>query len=112
MDGSPIEVTQLLVAWSNGDQGARDQLMPVVYHELHRLAHNYMKRESPAHTLQTSALVNEAFLKLVDQRDVQWQSRAHFFGIAAQMMRRVLVDYARNRTYAKRGGGAAQVSLD
>jgi len=112
MDGSPIEVTQLLVAWSNGDQGARDQLMPVVYHELHRLAHQYMKRESPAHTLQTSALVNEAFLKLVDQRDVQWQSRAHFFGIAAQMMRRVLVDYARQRHYAKRGGGAAQVSLD
>jgi RNA polymerase sigma factor (TIGR02999 family) len=86
--------------------------MPLVYHELHRLAHHYMSRERPGHTLQTSALVNEAFLRLVDQRDVQWQNRAHFFGIAAQMMRRILVDYARNRTYAKRGGGAPQVPLD
>jgi len=112
MDPSLPEVTQLLVAWGNGDQVARDQLMSVVYHELHRLAHHYMKRESPGHTLQTSALVNEAFVRLIDQKDVRWQNRAHFFGIAAQMMRRILVDYARSRNYAKRGGGARQISLD
>src|SRR5215813_6295455 len=106
------DVTELLVAWTNGNQAARDQLMSVVYDELHRLARRYMSRESPSHTLQTSALVNEAFLRLVDQRDVQWQNRAHFFGIAAQMMRRILVDYARGRTSAKRGGGARALSLD
>jgi len=108
----PQPVTQLLVAWGNGDETARDELMPLVYRELHRLAHQYMKRENPGHTLQTSALVNEAFVKLVDQRDVQWQNRAHFFGVAAQLMRRILVDYARSRNYLKRGGGALQVSLD
>src|SRR5215468_1939907 len=112
MDPSLPEVTQLLVAWGNGDQVARDQLMSVVYQELHRLAHQYMKRESPGHTLQTSALVNEAFVRLIDQKDVRWQNRAHFFGIAAQMMRRILVDYARKRNYAKRGGSAKQISLD
>lgn len=112
MNPQPQEVTQLLVAWSNGDRVARDRLMSVVYPELHRLAHHYMKRESPGHTLQTSALVNEAFLRLVDQRQVQWRNRAHFFGIAAQMMRRILVDYARNRHYAKRGGGKPPLSLD
>jgi len=112
MDGSPNEVTQLLVAWTNGDQAARDQLISVVYEELHRLARRYMRRESPGHTLQTSALVNEAFLRLVDQRNVHWQNRAHFFGIAAQMMRRILVDYARGRNYAKRGGGERALSLD
>ena len=112
MSPSPHEVTRMLVAWSNGDEAARDQLMPLVYDELHRLAKQYMNRERPGHTLQTSALVNEAFLRLVDQRDVHWQNRAHFFGIAAQMMRRILVDYARNRRYAKRGGDARQVSLD
>ena len=112
MSASPRDVTQLLLAWRNGDEGARDALMPLVYQELHRLAHQYMRRERPEHTLQTSALVNEAFLRLVDQRNVQWQNRAHFFGIAGQMMRRILVDYARNRMYAKRGGGACQVSLD
>src|ERR1044072_10041724 len=109
---SPNSVTQLLVAWSDGDQSARDQLISVVYDELHRLAHRYMKRESPGHTLQTSALVNEAFLRLVDQKNVHWQNRAHFYGIAAQMMRRILVDYARSRRYAKRGGGAREMSLD
>jgi RNA polymerase sigma factor (TIGR02999 family) len=109
---SPNDVTQLLVAWGNGDQTARDQLMPLVYTELHRLAHRHIKKERPGHTLQTSALVNEAFLRLVDQRDVHWQSRAHFFSIAAQMMRRILVDYARSRRFAKRGGNAQQVSLD
>ncbi|HEV8484457.1 MAG TPA: sigma-70 family RNA polymerase sigma factor [Blastocatellia bacterium] len=112
MTRSPEEVTQLLVAWRNGDQDARDELMALVYQELHRLAHQYMSRERPGHTLQTSALVNEAFLRLAGQRDVQWQNRAHFIGIAGQMMRRILVDYARNRGYAKRGGGACQVSLD
>ena len=112
MTPSPQHVTQLLNDWSGGDQSARDKLMPLVYDELHRLAHRYMKRESPGHTLQTSALVNEAFVKLVDQRNVRWQNRAHFFGIAAQMMRRILVDYARSRSTAKRGGGAAQISLD
>jgi len=112
MARSPQEVTQLLVAWRNGDEAARDELMPLVYQELHRLAHQYMSRERPGHTLQTSALVNEAFLRLADQRDVQWQNRAHFIGIAGQMMRRILVDYARNRGYAKRGGSALQVSLD
>jgi RNA polymerase sigma-70 factor, ECF subfamily len=112
MNPAPHEVTRLLVAWSNGDQAARDELMAVVYHELHRLAHHYIKRESPGHTLQTSGLVNEAYLRLVDQKDVHWRNRAHFFGIAAQMMRRILVDYARSRGYAKRGGGAHKVSLD
>jgi RNA polymerase sigma factor (TIGR02999 family) len=112
MSTSQNEVTQLLVAWSNGDQVARDELMSVVYQELHRLAHKYMRRESPDHTLQTSALVNEAFLRLVDQRNVQWQNRSHFYAIAAQMMRRILVDYARNRRYAKRGGGLREISLD
>jgi RNA polymerase sigma factor (TIGR02999 family) len=112
MDPSPHEVTRLLVAWGNGDEVARDELMSVVYQELHRLAHNYMKRESPGHTLQTSALVNEAYLRLVDQRDVQWQNRAQFFGLAAQMMRRILVDYARSRRYAKRGGGNRALSLE
>lgn len=112
MTPSPPQITQLLIAWSNGDQVARDELMSIVYRELHRLAHHYMKRESPGHTLQTSALVNEAYLKMVDQRDVHWRNRAHFFGIAAQMMRRILVDYARSRSYAKRGGGAREMSLD
>ena len=112
MTESPNEVTQLLVAWGNGDQAALDQLMPLVYSELHRLAHRHIKKERPGHTLQTSALLNEAFLRLVDQRDVQWQGRAHFFSIAAQMIRRILVDYARSRRFAKRGGDAQQISFD
>jgi len=112
MTESPNEVTQLLVAWGNGDQAALDQLMPLVYSELHRLAHRHIKKERPGHTLQTSALLNEAFLRLVDQRDVQWQGRAHFYSIAAQMMRRILVDYARSRRFAKRGGDAQQISFD
>jgi len=108
----PHDVTQLLIAWNNGDHAARELLMSVVYEELHRLARRYMRNESPGHTLQTSALVNEAFIRLVDQKNVHWQNRSHFFGIAAQMMRRILVDYARSRNYAKRGGGARHVSLD
>lgn len=111
MNPSTLQVTELLVAWGNGDEVAREELMSVVYQELHRLAHHYMKRESSGHTLQTSALVNEAFVRLVDQRNVRWQNRAHFFGIAAQMMRRILVDYARSRDSAKRGGGAPALSL-
>jgi RNA polymerase sigma-70 factor (ECF subfamily) len=112
MTPSPHEVTQLLLDWSNGNQAALDRLMPLVYGELHRLAHQYMNRERPGHTLQTSGLVNEAYLRLVDQREVHWQNRAHFFGIAAQLMRRILVDYARSRHFAKRGGDARQVSFD
>ena len=112
MNPSSHEVTQLLKAWSDGNERARDELMSIVYPELRRLAHHYMKGESPGHTLQTSALVNEAFLKLVDQRNVQWQNRAHFFGISARVMRRILVDYARQRRYAKRGGGIQTLSFD
>jgi RNA polymerase sigma-70 factor (ECF subfamily) len=109
---SPQQVTQLLVAWGGGDQAARDELMPLVYEELRRLAHMCISRERQGHTLQTSALLNEAYLRLVDQKNIQWQDRAHFFGIAARLMRQVLVDYARKRNYAKRGGGAHRVPLD
>ena len=105
-------VSELLAAWSNGDQTALDQLTPLVYDELHRLARRHMRRESPGHTLQTSALVNEAYLRLVDQKKVHWQNRSHFFGIAAQLMRRILVDHARSHRRAKRGGDAYRVSLD
>ncbi len=108
---SPREVSRLLVDWGNGDRAALDELMPLVYHELRRLAGRYMRRESQGHTLQTSALVNEAYLRLVDQKSVKWQNRAHFFGVAAQLMRRILVDHARSRLRAKRGGGAQMVSL-
>jgi RNA polymerase sigma factor (TIGR02999 family) len=109
---SSQNVTQLLLAWNNGDEAALEQLLPLVYQELHRLAGRYLGRERGGHTLQTTALVHEAYLRLVDQKQVQWQNRAHFFAVAAQMMRRILVDYARARRGAKRGGGAQQVSLD
>jgi RNA polymerase sigma factor (TIGR02999 family) len=109
---SPHEVTQLLLDWSNGDQAALDRLTPLVYEELHRLAHRHMNRERPGHTLQSSALVNEAYLRLIDQRNVHWQNRAHFFSIASRLMRRILIDHARSHTRAKRGGGIRQVSLD
>lgn len=112
MPTPPDGVTQLLVAWGDGDVAARDQLMPLVYEELRKLAHRYMGRERIDHTLQTSGLVNEAYLRLIDQSQVHWQNRSHFFGIAAQMMRRILVDYARSRGYAKRGGDARQVPLN
>src|SRR5436190_11025045 len=107
---SPHRVTQLLEQWSHGDNAALAELTPLVYEELRRLAHRHMGRERPGHTLQTSALVHEAFMRLVNQNNVHWQSRAHFFAIAAQMMRRVLVDYARSRGNLKRGGNAQQVS--
>jgi RNA polymerase sigma-70 factor, ECF subfamily len=109
---SPEEITQLLLNWEDGDQAALDKLMPLVYAELHRLAHHYMSRERLGHTIQTTALVNEVYLKLVDQRRVHWQNRAHFFAISAQLMRRILVDHARSHAYAKRGGGARKVSLE
>ena len=105
---SPEGVTQLLVDWSNGDQAALDKLMPVVYDELRRLASNYLRRERPGHTLQPTALVNEAYLRLVDQRKARWQNRAQFFGVAAQLMRRILVDHARVRQAQKRGGSDQQ----
>ena len=106
------EVTGLLQAWSDGDQAALEELMPLVYAELHRLAKRYMGHEHEGHTLQTSALVNEAYLRLVDVHGVRWQNRTHFFAVSAQMMRRILVDFARARQNLKRGGGARQVTLD
>jgi len=105
---TPIGVTQLLIDWSKGDQAALDQLMPLVYSELRRLASNYLRRERQGHTLQPTALVNEAYLKLVDQRSAKWQNRAQFFGISAQLMRRILVDHARQHRAAKRGGSEQQ----
>jgi len=108
----PHEVTQLLIDWSNGRQDAVEPLFPLVYEELRRLAHRYMRRERPGHTLQTTAVVHEAYLRLIDQNHVQWQNRAHFFAIAAQMMRRILITHAQSHAYAKRGGGALKVSLD
>src|SRR5688572_30839633 len=109
---APHDVTQLLRDWSGGDQAAADKLMPLVYEELRHLAHQYMRREKPGHTLQTSALVNEAYVRLVKQSEIQWESRAHFFGIAARLMRQILVDQARRKNFAKRGGGAIRVSLN
>jgi RNA polymerase sigma factor (TIGR02999 family) len=106
------EITTLLLSWSNGDQAALDQLIPLVYPELRRLARNYMNREKEGHTLQTSALINEAYLRLVDQQHLGWQNRAHFFAVSAQIMRRILIDHARTYRYQKRGGGAVRVSLD
>jgi RNA polymerase sigma factor (TIGR02999 family) len=108
----PKHVTQLLIDWSNGDRSALDKLIPLVHGELSRLAHHYMNQERSDHTLQTTALVNEVYLRLVDQQNVRWENRAHFFGIAAQSMRQILVEYARQRGAAKRGGGAQRVELD
>ena len=108
---SSQEVTELLAAWSDGDPSAIEKLLPLVAGELHQLAHRHMSRERPNHTLQTTALVNEAYLKLIDQRVVRWQNRAHFFGIAAEIMRRILIDHARRHLGAKRGGGNT-ISLD
>jgi len=112
MTPSPDEVTQLLLDWSNGSHAAFERLTPLVYEELHHLAHRHMRRERPGHTLQTSALVNEAYVRLFDQRSVHWQSRAQFFSIASRLMRRILVDHARAHNCDKRGGGVLQVSLD
>ena len=112
MPALPEEITQLLLSWSEGDKAALDRLIPLVYPELRRLARIYMSRESPAHTLQTSGLINEAYLRLVDQHRVEWQNRAHFFAVAAQVMRHILIDHARSHRYAKRGAGAQHVPLD
>jgi RNA polymerase sigma factor (TIGR02999 family) len=106
------QVSQLLAAWTNRDSAARDALLPIVYDELHRLAHRYMRGERQEHTLQTTALVNEAYIRLVDLDRMQWRDRAHFFAMAATLMRRILVDYARERSRDKRGGGVSVTSLD
>ena len=115
MNTSPTaepEVTRLLVDWGNGDQAALEEVMPLVYKELRKLAHQYLRKERPGHTFMTTDLVHEAYLKLVNQHGVRWQNRAHFFGIAAQLMRRILVDRARHRGRTKRGGGALTVPLE
>jgi RNA polymerase sigma-70 factor, ECF subfamily len=111
--GSPSQgVTKLLLAWSEGQDTALEKLVPLVYQELRRMARRYMYGERAGHTLQTTALVNEAYLRLIDCRKVRWQNRAHFFAISAQLMRRILVDFARSRRYQKRGGGIQNVTLD
>ncbi len=109
---SPGDVTQLLAAWSNGDQEAQERLIPLVYDELRQLADRYLRRERPDHTLQPTALVHEAYLRLVKQPEVRWQNRAHFFGIAAHVMRQILVNHAVSHRTAKRGGAASKVPLD
>jgi len=109
---SPHRVTQLLREWTQGDDSALAELTPLVYEELRRLAHHYMEGERPDHTLQTTALVNEAYLRLADQTNPNWQSRAHFFAVAARAMRQILVNYARSNRAQKRGGGAARIELD
>jgi RNA polymerase sigma-70 factor (ECF subfamily) len=109
---SPQSVTQLLKAWGDGEQQALDRLISLVYAELHRLAHRYMRRERSGHTLQPTALVHEVYERLVDLQNVSWQNRAHFFGVSAQLMRRILVDYARSRRYTKREGQWRQVPLN
>ena len=106
------QITELLAEWREGNQSALDELYPLVYDELHRLARRYMSRERKDHTLQTTALINEAYVRMVDQKNVNWANRSHFFAISAQIMRRILIDHARRHAYAKRGGGAQQVSLE
>jgi RNA polymerase sigma factor (TIGR02999 family) len=111
-ESSPNRITKLLAAWSDGDETACEKLVPLVYEELHRLAHRYMRKERTGHTLQTSALVNEAYLRLAGAENVRWQNRAHFFAVSARLMRRILVDFARVKHNLKHGGGALQLSLD
>jgi RNA polymerase sigma factor (TIGR02999 family) len=111
MASAPNDVTALLLAWGEGDKGALEQLIPIVHQELRRIARRYMAGERPNHTLQASALVNEAYLKLVDIQRIQWRNRAHFLAVTARLMRQVLVDSARRRLYQKRGGGAHPVTL-
>jgi RNA polymerase sigma-70 factor (ECF subfamily) len=112
MKSAPHQITTLLKKWSEGDETALEQLTPLVHDELHRLAHHHIRQEGPGHILQTSVLINEAYLRLVDQPQIRWENRAHFFGIAARLMRRILVDEARKRNSAKRGGSMIQVPLD
>ena len=109
---SPPRVSELLVDWGRGDSDAREALIPLVYEELRRIARRHLRGERPDHTLQSAALVNEAYVRLIDLKSPPWQNRAHFFGVAARMMRHILVDHARNRLAAKRGGGAARLTLD
>jgi RNA polymerase sigma factor (TIGR02999 family) len=109
--GTQKSITQLLVAWSEGNRTALDELVPLVHSELRRIARNYMRGERKGHTLQTTALINEAYVRLVDQKHVKWQNRAHFLALASELMRRILVDYARRRQSQKRGGAALQVTL-
>jgi RNA polymerase sigma-70 factor, ECF subfamily len=109
---TPQEITTLLLAWGSGDRAALDQLMPLVHDELRRMAHRYLGRERAGHTLQSAALVNEAYLKLLGERQMDWQNRAHFFAVASQVMRQILVDYARTRNRDRRGGGVQRVSLE
>jgi RNA polymerase sigma factor (TIGR02999 family) len=109
---SPQEVTKLLADWSHGDDAAFAKLTPLIYEELRRLAHHHMSRQEPDHTLQTTALVNEAYLRLADQTNPSWQGRAHFFAVAARAMRQILVSYSRSQRAQKRGGGALKVELD
>jgi RNA polymerase sigma-70 factor (ECF subfamily) len=112
LNQSPHDITDLLRLWSEGDPGALDRLTPLVFRELHRLAVRYVRRERVDHTLQATGLVNEAYIRLIDWPNVEWKNREHFFGVSAQVMRHILVDYARSRLYSKRGGGAQCVSLD
>jgi len=113
MERPPAQgVTQLLAAWGQGEQSALDKLIPLVHRELRRLAHRQMGRERQGHTLQSTALVNEVYLRLIDVNQVRWQDRAHFFAVSAQLMRRILVDFARSRRYQKRGGGAQKITFD
>jgi RNA polymerase sigma-70 factor (ECF subfamily) len=111
-NGSRAHVTELLLTWGSGDRAALDELVPIIHEELRRLARHQMRGERDNHTLQTTALVNEAFLRLVDLRRIRWQDRAHFLALSARLMRRILVDHARSRGYQKRGGGAANVTFD
>lgn len=112
MASEPDNVTRLLLEWSEGNRQALEEILPLIYDELRRLAHSFLYRERPGHTLQTTALVHEAYLKLIDQRDPRWQNRAHFFAIAAQAMRRILIDSARKHVAEKRGGRGEKLSLD
>lgn len=112
MMSNDSQITGLLTAWGNGDESSLEYLLPLVEVELRRIAHGYMRQENAHHTLQTTALINEAYLKLVEQKDVSWQNRSHFFGIAAKFMRRILLNHARDKATQKRGGGAQSVSLD
>jgi RNA polymerase sigma factor (TIGR02999 family) len=112
MSQSPGDITALLVQWQSGDQAALDQLTPLVYKELRRLAQSYLNRERRGHTLQGTALVHEAYLRLIDQRQVQWRDRNHFFGLSAELIRRILVDHARSKMTAKRGGDQVKLALD
>ena|SRR5687767_6568724 len=112
MASTQNEITQMLIAWNQGDQRARDELTPIIYDELRRLARGFLRRERPGHTLQPTALVHEAFLRLIDQSHVNWQNRAHFFGAASRLMRQILINHAEARRAAKRGGGAERVSLE